>query len=722
MNSLKNIIKVYKRDIKSLKKNYIAIIIILGVCILPSLYAWVNIKACWDPYENTGTVPIAVINNDKGTNFNGKELNVGNDVVKKLKDNNKIGWKFTNKKEADMGVIDGTYYASIEIPEDFSSDIASILSDNPKHPEVIYKVDTKENPVAAKITGMAKTTLINEITTNFVTTVNKTIFSSINGIGKNLEANKNEIIKLKESIISMNKNIDLILAGLQSVNTNSKNLNEYLGIVKTTLPEIAKGLENVTAKTSNTRETINETKNTLNNSFYNIDFTLKQAMATNNRVEALLDELIALNNESSSSEINKSILNLIMDIDTTNKNIDSIVEFLQGINTAKPNAQVSELIVSLKNIKDTLNGEKEKLLKIQEASSTSNKINENLINQLKQNTGNLNKKIENVINTFNSNTKGELNNIANSFQKSIEDASELIKLGSGLNTQIENLLKTSAKGTEVSGKISGELVNKLTEYKGIIGEISKKLELVSNEDLVEIISILQNNPILMSQTIATPFNVKEESIYAIPNYGSAMTPVYSVLALWVGTLILVSLLKTEVVDFEGSENITIRQKYFGKMLTFITLASIQGIIVAVGDKVILGVYTINFPLMLIFSLVSSITFAIITYTLVALFSKFGNALAIVFMILQLAGSGGTYPIQVDPLIFRILQPFFPFTYSIGGFREAIGGPLIASVVLDFIMLILMSTVFILIGFFLKSPLHNKVSKFDENFKASGISE
>ncbi len=271
MNSLKNIIKVYKRDIKSLKKNYIAIIIILGVCILPSLYAWVNIKACWDPYENTGTVPIAVINNDKGTNFNGKELNVGNDVVKKLKDNNKIGWKFTNKKEADMGVIDGTYYASIEIPEDFSSDIASILSDNPKHPEVIYKVDTKENPVAAKITGMAKTTLINEITTNFVTTVNKTIFSSINGIGKNLEANKNEIIKLKESIISMNKNMDLILAGLQSVNTNSKNLNEYLGIVKTTLPEIAKGLENVTAKTSNTRETINETKNTLNNSFYNID-------------------------------------------------------------------------------------------------------------------------------------------------------------------------------------------------------------------------------------------------------------------------------------------------------------------------------------------------------------------------------------------------------------------------------------------------------------------
>lgn len=722
MNNFKNIIKVYKRDVKSLKKNYIAIIIILGVCILPSLYAWVNIKACWDPYENTSTIPIAVINNDKGADFKGKKLNIGNDVTEKLKSNKKIGWEFTTKNDADMGIVDGTYYASIEIPENFSKDIVSVLSDNPKQPEVIYRVDTKENPVAAKITGMAKTTLINEMTTNFVTTVNKTIFSSISEIGKNLEANKNEIIKLKESIISMDKNMNLILAGLQSLNTSSKNLNEYLGIAKTSLPEISKGLENVTAKTYDTKETINQTKNTLNNSFNNIDLTLKQALATNNRVEALLDQLIALSNDSSSSEVNKSVLNLIMDIDNTNQNIDYIIEFLQKINNARPNSRVSEFIVSIKNIKDSLNEEKQKLLKIQEFASEPAKINKNLINELKQKTTNSNKKIQKAINTFNSNTKGELNQIANSFQKSIEDASELIKLGNGLNKQIENLLNTSTKGTELSGKISGELINKLKQYKDIVGEISKKLELVSNKDLVQIISILQNNPMLMSESIASPFNVKEESVYAIPNYGSAMTPVYSVLALWVGTLILVSLLRTEVVDFEGSKNITIRQKYFGKMLTFITLAAIQGFIVAMGDKFILGVYTINFPLMLIFSIVSSITFVIITYTLVALFSKFGNALSIVFMILQLAGSGGTYPIQVDPLIFRILQPFFPFTYSIGGFREAIGGPLISSVVLDFVMLILMAIVFVLMGFFLKSPLHKKVGKFDKNFKASGISE
>ncbi|WP_251860190.1 YhgE/Pip domain-containing protein [Clostridium sp. Marseille-Q2269] len=722
MNRFKNILKVYKRDIKSLRKNFIAIVIIMGVCVLPSLYAWINIKACWNTYENTGTIPIAVINNDKGASFKDKELNIGNEVVDKLKSNNKIGWKFTNKREADMGVVDGTYYATIEIPEDFSSDIASILSDNPKHPELIYKVDTKENPVAGKITGMAKTTLINEITTNFVTTVNTTIFSSVNGIGRDLEKNKNDIIKLKDSIITMNKNMDLILAGLETANTSSKNLNEYLAIAKTTFPEVANGLKDITSKTSNTTEVINETKNIFNHSFYNIELTLNQAMATNKRVEALSKELVALNNESSSSDINKSPLNLVMDIDATNKNIDSIVRFLQTINNIKPNVKVSNLIESLNNIKNALNEQKQKLVNIQEVASNSNKVDNKLIDDLNQYTSGLNKQIQYSINTFRSTTKGELNYTTNNLEKSIKDAGELIKLGGGLNTQIENLLETSSKGTALSEKVSGDLLDKLKLYKGVINEISKKLELVSNDDLIRIISILQNNPILMAQNLAYPFNVKEEPIYHIPNYGSSMAPIYSVLALWVGTLILASLLKTEAVDFEGSENITIRQKYFGKMLTFITLAAIQGVIVALGNKIILGVYTVNFPLMIMFSLISSITFVIITYTLVALFSKFGTAMSIVLLILQVAGSGGSYPIQVDPLIFRILQPFFPFTYSIGGFRESIGGPLMSSVMLDFMMLILMAIVFILIGFFLKSPLHHKVNKFDKDFKASGISE
>ena len=156
---MKNALLVFKRDVKSIIRNPVAIIIVLGICIIPSLYAWVNIKACWDTYKNTSTIPIAVVNNDKGSVLNDKEINVGNDVVEELKNNNEIGWEFVSEKEADLGLVDGTYYAMIQIPEDFSQDLTSIVSGNIKKPEIIYKVQTKSNPVAVKIAGAAKTSL-----------------------------------------------------------------------------------------------------------------------------------------------------------------------------------------------------------------------------------------------------------------------------------------------------------------------------------------------------------------------------------------------------------------------------------------------------------------------------------------------------------------------------------------------------------------------------------
>ena len=153
---MKNIVKIFKRDLKSIVKNPIALIILAGVCVIPALYAWVNIKACWDPYGNTSTIPIAVVNSDKGAEVLGEQLNVGQEIIEELKNNKNIGWRFVSKENADSGVIDGTYFASIEIPENFSEDLVSITTDRSKKAEIIYKLDTKANPVAGKIAGVAE--------------------------------------------------------------------------------------------------------------------------------------------------------------------------------------------------------------------------------------------------------------------------------------------------------------------------------------------------------------------------------------------------------------------------------------------------------------------------------------------------------------------------------------------------------------------------------------
>ncbi|MDP4146760.1 MAG: YhgE/Pip domain-containing protein [Bacillota bacterium] len=719
---VRNILKVYKRDMLAIIKNPIALLIIGGLCIIPSLYAWVNIKACWNPYNNTSDIPVAIVNNDKGTTIKGKKLNIGNDVVKKLKTNHSIGWRFVGSKEANLGVVDGTYFAVIEIPEDFSSSFTSVLTGNFKRPEIIYKVDTKNNPVAGKITEAAESSLVNQITSNFISTVNETIFSSLNGVGQDAEKNKKKLINLKDDIIAVDKNMDLITGLLQGVQGRSENLSEFLTEMSATMPSVSNGLSSIEKSNENTKNLLSTTEQTLNTSLEGIQIGLNNAQTSAFRMQNLINNLNLSMSNNSASQVNSNIASINLEINSLQNEISSITDYLVKINNFNPNGDVCNLIASLKSAQSSLTDEKAKLNNLQQQYAKTNKISQDLLNSINTNNSNLNTQLLNTTKQYNTKAKPALNTIANSLINAANDTSSLLQSAQGLVQQINQLMKTALDGSNLANDVSSDLNNRLLQFRDVISALSAKLQQVDNDNLIQIISILQSDPKFMGDFIASPFDIKQEGIYSIPNYGSGMAPVYTVLALWVGCLLLTSLLKTEAAYFEGIEALSVREKFFGKMLTFVTLALIQGFIASVGDKLLLGVYTSNAVLMVLFALLSSMTFAIITYTLVALLGNLGKALAIVFMIVQLAGSGGTYPIQVDPLIFRILQPLFPFTYSIGGFREAIAGPLMGSVALDFVMLLIMSIIFILIGFFFRKRLYALVSGFEAKFKESGIGE
>ena len=719
---MKNALLVFKRDVKSIIRNPVAIIIVLGICIIPSLYAWVNIKACWDTYKNTSTIPIAVVNNDKGSVLNDKEINVGNDVVEELKNNNEIGWEFVSEKEADLGLVDGTYYAMIQIPEDFSQDLTSIVSVNIKKPEIIYKDQTKSNPVAVKIAGADNTSLIDQVTSTFIKAVNETIFSVANDIGEKADENKDKIIKLKDSIILLDENMDLLLSALDGTNNLSININDFLLEIENIVPELTSGLEAAVNINNETAISADNSRNILNNTIDNLGFNLESIKDTNERIQMQLEALQNSSDNNLVSDIKSTLNDINKTIKTMNESVTSTISFLEKVNSIIQNVEVSNLIVSLQNLQSKLESVQDKIQTLQnDISSTSNDLSITL-SSLSERFADINNNIISVIQKYNSNVKEELNNMFNNLIATIDDANYLINQSKGLASEIDEFINIASEGSELTAEMTKKLSESLNEFKEPIDLLSEKLKLVDNNDLINIVSILQSNPSFMGEFISEPFDIVDEAIYEIPNYGSAMAPVYTVLSLWVGGLMLTAILKTEVTDFEGSEKLTLRQKYFGKMITFVVLALIQGLVVSVGNKLILNIYTVNTTLMILFALATSFTFSIIIYTLVATFGNVGKALSIIFMIVQLAGSGGSYPIQVDPLIFRILQPFFPFTYSLGGFREAIAGPLASSVIIDFVVLGAISILFILFGYYLKEPLHPIVSKFESKFKESGIAE
>lgn len=719
---MKNIFKVYSRDMKNILNNPVALLIIVGLSFIPSLYAWVNIKACWNPYNNTSDIPVAVVNNDKGTTFKDKQINIGSGVVSNLKKNHNIGWKFVNAKTADLGVVDGTYYAVIKIPEDFSEKFTGFLSGNTEKPQITYEQNTKSNPVASKITEVAENTLVNQITSNFISTINSTIFSSLNEVGQAADKNRTNILTLKDDIITIDRNMDLITTALQSVNNNSTSLNLFLNELRSNMPSVNNSMSIILQSNESSKDLIEATQKSLNTSYDNIALNINSAEASANKIQDLANSL----NSSASSTANTYVDSIINKINSESavlkSQISSITAYLQAINSSNPNADVANLISQLNSLQNSIDSESDNIKKLQQQYDDAHKLNNSLLSTVNTDIVSMNSKISSIKQQYNSSTKAALSKISNSLIASTNEASALIQYAQGLSEQIDKLLGTASDGTQLAAKLSGDLNSTLLQYRDVISQLSSKLQEVDNSDIAKIITILQSNPQFIGDFISTPFNIKEESLYQIPNYGSGMTPVYSVLSLWVGCLLLTSLLKTEVAYFEGIEKISLREKHFGKMLTFVTIAAIQGFIVSVGDKFLLGVYTKSPVLMILFAVFSSCTFAIITYNLVALLGNLGKAFSIVFMIIQLAGSGGTYPIQVNPLIFRILQPLFPFTYSLSGFREAIAGPLSSTVALDFFALFLFSLAFILFAFFFRRSVYEAIHIFETKFKESGVGE
>ncbi|WP_443973014.1 YhgE/Pip domain-containing protein, partial [[Ruminococcus] torques] len=173
---MKNIIRIARNDIHNIRKNVIALIVIFGITIVPSLYAWFNIAASWDPYKNTGNLKVAVASLDKG--YDGEllpvRLNLGNDIISSLRENTQLHWIFTDAKDASNGVRSGKYYASVVISETFSKDMMSLFSSETTHPTITYCINEKENAIAPKVTEKGADAIRQEINETFTETISKT--------------------------------------------------------------------------------------------------------------------------------------------------------------------------------------------------------------------------------------------------------------------------------------------------------------------------------------------------------------------------------------------------------------------------------------------------------------------------------------------------------------------------------------------------------------------
>lgn len=215
---LKKIAYLYRQDWRRIFKNPLALGLVLALMIIPSLYAWFNIEALWDPYSNASELPIAVYSADEKAALEGKTINIGDEVIKNLHQNKQLGWHFVHSKhELTEGVKSGKYYAGIYLPKNFSKDLLSFTKGDIKKPEIDYYVNKKINAVAPNITVKGASSLQETITNEFIKTVSSTLLKAFNQLGYDIDAHAVDLEKVKNLVLTTNDHLDEINGYLAQV-------------------------------------------------------------------------------------------------------------------------------------------------------------------------------------------------------------------------------------------------------------------------------------------------------------------------------------------------------------------------------------------------------------------------------------------------------------------------------------------------------------------------
>ena len=691
---MKNIIEIFRKDIKEVFRKTNTWIIIVGLIFLPSMYAWPNILSSWDPYGHTNNIKVAVTSEDDGATVDGKELNLGNSLVEGLKNNKNLDWQFvSNKQEAEDGVRIGDYYASIVVPKNFSKDMTSVSRTEPQRATIEYTVNEKINAISPKITNSGASAIANNISKNFVETANGIIFERLHEAGVKFEENLPSIEKAKEEIFKLNDNFSTYESTLSELIGKVEYGYNILNNVQNTLPEIDRVATNSIMIADKAGITINNIQGfnerllpIINNHLNVVEEVSKEANVIAKELQQKPDktEEIKARQKALDNRLQASTERLQL--------VKNIFEYFNKLSSERLFNNQLERVTTLSNdittIKEVNNNIYNKMDHYDEIADT---VKEEFVNK----SARVNEVSSNMNSKLNVEVAPLISQVLSKAEVNIDKVSGIISGAQGELPAVERKLsETEVKISNAYGKLLS-LQAQMPSAKSKIQKLTDEIKKAdSGIDKNQLFNLLKVDYKQQAEFFANPVKLQENKLYHIENYGSAMTPFYTVLSIWVGSLLMSSLLTTKVEDEENKYKPY--QKYFGRGLLFVIISLFQTLIITLGDMYVLGTQATSPFRFVIFALLISLLFSSIIYTIVCILGNVGKAVCIVLLVLQLGSSGGTFPIQMTSEFFQALYPKVPFTYSIGLLREAVGGVYIPAVERD-IKILFIYLIIVLVG-------------------------
>ena len=732
-------ISVFLKDMGSAVRDRKLLISMIAILFIPVMYSGMFLGAFWDPYGKMDDLPVAVVNTDKGANYEGKSLHVGDDLMTELKKTDGFKWEFVTKQVAEAGMDDNKYYMTILIPEDFSSKATTLLDEQPEPAQIVFKPNEGNNFLAGQIGGTAVERIRAQVAAKVTEVYTQTLFDQIktvstgfkdagNGAGDINEGAsklddgatllKDNLVKLVDGSIKLQDGIQPLTQGVNDLGAGATQLKDGSSTLAGGLTQLQAAQKKLETGAVQAHEGTTQLQAGLESSEQgsakivaglqsSVDGSSQLEVGLKSTVDGASQLETGLNaSVEGSAKLEQGLKDSATGSEQVASGAASVAQGLKQLAASNPELAASEDVQKLLAASQAVAQGSDKLNQgQQQLVQGATQLNQGQT-QLAQGATKLHEGAEKLHVGASALNQGAQQLLKGSTelhqgqQKLVQGATQLesgqSQLADGLQlfgTKMGDAVTGSqqlAGGADKIAAGSEKLSGGMSQLGGGIGTItdgSKKLSdgagelengLVKLKDGSDELATKLNEAADTTGAVkgtdatygmfAEPVTVKEEKVNKVPNYGTGFAPYFLSLGLFVGALISTIVLPSRESSVPNASG---WNKFVSRTLAFCSVGIIQSILAAVVTLYGLGLEVQSVPLFYLFTLLTSITFMFLVQAFVTWFDQPGRFAVIVVLILQLTTSAGTFPKELIPGWLSAINPWFPMTYSVKGYKAII---------------------------------------------------
>ncbi|RHD56003.1 YhgE/Pip domain-containing protein [Collinsella intestinalis] len=688
---MRNIIAILKRDLSRIRGSVVALIVAVGLVIVPTLYAWFNIAGSWDPYGNTGNLKVAVANSDNGymSDLIPVRVNIGDTVVSALRENDQLDWRFVSESDAVEGVRSGEYYAAVVIPENFSSRMMTVFSSDAEHAEIVYYENQKANAIAPRVTDKAASTVRQQIDETFAKTISDVGLATTSSLLEFMDG---------DQIAAYAGNLSGTLAGaITTLRDASGSVEEFAGLLQSStglldstsdlLASAGTASKDAEALVGDAKTGLSGMHDALDAAVAAINQSLKDSAGDYDAAAKAIDEAFGAADAHVSLTVTQlrdasaDVAKRASDMRDVQDNILAVERDVEGSNL--PEKLKAELVQKIDIVANTVgNVANQQELLAKHLSDAAASLETGAADArakaqaVKDGIAEAKGSIGGVKDSYNATLKQQISDLSDAVadvaRRGSDMADDLGATVTDLSHAASALSDDLAGAHEVLAGASADLVSAADDLQRLKEGLDTA---VTSGDLDRVRELIGSDPAALADALAAPVALDRQAVYHIKNYGSAMAPFYTTLSIWVAGIVLAAMLKANVdeADVKALGNPRLHELYLGRYAFFALLAFAQATLVCAGDLLFFGIQCEHpFQFMLV-GWLAGFVFSNMIYTLTVSFGDIGKAIAVVLLVMQVAGSGGTFPIEMTADFFQAVYPFLPFTHAINAMHAAMAG-------------------------------------------------